>query len=198
MDELESGPRVTDDRAALAERLLREILTRLGVSADIAARASGDQVSVRVTVTAGGEGVGLEGERAPLWEPIGHLLSKMIARDPAHRVVVRMETGAGTAANAAGSPPSEGAMAGQPVPELPAVEEEVDEELSRLARELAGRAKALGKILAVGPLDARLRRAMHLAVKDVPALSTRSEGEGGARRLLFVPDVLAPTPDGPG
>jgi hypothetical protein len=37
-------------------------------------------------------------------------------------------------------------------------------------------------------MSAADRRVIHLALADVPGLSTRSEGEGAARRLLIIPD----------
>jgi predicted RNA-binding protein Jag len=46
-------------------------------------------------------------------------------------------------------------------------------------------------------MGSRERKAIHLAVKESGGVTSRSEGEGAARRLLVVPDKLAPPPTQP-
>ncbi len=161
-------------RAARASEMLTILLGHLGVTAKIAGRETADEVVLRVQVESGGDAVGLGESGAPLWEPIGYLIGKMINRDPAQRTWVSLELGAPGAA-------------GVPV-------EERDEELVQLGRALAERAKQLGKVLALGPMGARERRMIHMAVKEVTGVSSRSEGDGAARRLLIVPERLSPPP----
>jgi len=60
--------------------------------------------------------------------------------------------------------------------------------LVQLAHRLREKATRSGKIVAVNPMSAHDRRIIHLALKDVPDVSTRSEGEGAFRRLLIVPE----------
>lgn len=170
--EIQAAP---GERGAKAKELLQGLLGQLGVTADVEPGERGDDVILRVKVTAGGEPVGLSDPKAPLWEPIGYLVGKMASRDPSKRCWVTLQTG----------PEAEGAA-------LPEAE---DEELLALGRFLAERAKTLGKVLVVGPMGPRERRSIHLAVKEVPGVSSRSEGEGTARRLLVVPEKL--TPPGP-
>jgi len=161
-------------RGQRAQEILSTLLSHLGVTAQIEPREVGEDVAIRVQVTAGGETVGLADPRAPLWEPIGYLVGKMLNRDPSKRCWVTLQTG----------------------PEVPgsAPVEERDEELVKVGQFLAERAKALGKILVVGPMGPRERRSIHLAVKEIAGVSSRSEGEGVARRLLVVPEKLAPVP----
>jgi predicted RNA-binding protein Jag len=46
-------------------------------------------------------------------------------------------------------------------------------------------------------MSPRDRRAIHLALKEMPGVSSRSEGEGSLRRLLVVPDqIKGPPPEG--
>ncbi len=177
MDETTPPTQVTPnplagERTEQAKTILEEILTRLGVSAAVDAREVGDEIVLRVQVGEGAEAVGLQGPRAALWEPIGYLVSKMVGRDPSRRCFVAIETGAPGEAQAPTT--------------------ETDEDLLALGRFLAERAKRLGRVLAVGPMGSKERRVIHLAVKEVAGVSSRSEGEGGARRLLIVPDVPAP------
>ncbi len=168
---------VAGERGAVAKEILATLLGHLGVSAQIEPRETGEDVALRVQVTGGGEAVGLADPRAPLWEPIGYLVGKMFNRDPSKRSWVTLQTG----------------------PEVPGAVpvEERDEELVKMGRFLAERAKALGKVLVVGPMGPRERRSIHLAVKEVPGVQSRSEGEGAARRLLVVPEKLAPPSTGP-
>ncbi len=60
--------------------------------------------------------------------------------------------------------------------------------LVQLAHRLREKATRSGKIVAVNPMSAHDRRIIHMALKDVPGVSTRSEGEGSFRRLLIVPE----------
>jgi spoIIIJ-associated protein len=65
--------------------------------------------------------------------------------------------------------------------------EEGDPAVKAMAERLAAAAKRTGKVLAVAPISPRERRQIHLALVDVPGVSTRSEGEGIFRQLLVVP-----------
>jgi predicted RNA-binding protein Jag len=40
----------------------------------------------------------------------------------------------------------------------------------------------------------RDRRAIHLALKEMPGVSSRSEGDGSLRRLLVIPDQVKAPP----
>lgn len=63
-----------------------------------------------------------------------------------------------------------------------------NEALVQLAHRLKEKATQSGKIVAVNPMSAHDRRVIHMALKDTPGVSTRSEGEGALRRLLIVPE----------
>jgi spoIIIJ-associated protein len=62
-----------------------------------------------------------------------------------------------------------------------------DPAVKAMAARLARSAERMGKVLAIAPISARERRQIHLALVDVPGVSTRSEGEGLFRTLLIVP-----------
>lgn len=63
-----------------------------------------------------------------------------------------------------------------------------EEALEQLAHRLSEKAIRSGKVVAVNPMSAHDRRIIHLALKETPGVTTRSEGEGIHRRLLIVPD----------
>jgi spoIIIJ-associated protein len=62
-----------------------------------------------------------------------------------------------------------------------------DPAVKAMALRLAEVARRTGKVLAVSPMSARDRRAVHLALLEEEGVSTRSEGEGIFRQLLVVP-----------
>jgi spoIIIJ-associated protein len=66
--------------------------------------------------------------------------------------------------------------------------------LVQLAHRLREKATRTGKIVAVNPMSAHDRRIIHMALKETPGVTTRSEGEGIYRRLLIVPDAAGATP----
>ena len=58
-----------------------------------------------------------------------------------------------------------------------------DEDLGDSAREIARRVLEEGQSIKMGPMDARSRRLVHIALRDVEGVVTRSEGEGAYRRV---------------
>ena len=164
---------ISKERGPLARDLLVELFKRLGLPAEITLREGGEEIALHARMGEGAEAAGLAGERPTMQEPIAYLLSKMVNRggqDGGLRAYVKLSFG--------DAPPPPG--------EAPV--EETDPELVTLGKELAERAKKLGKILVVGPMGARDRRSIHVAVKEVGGATTRSEGEGLSRRVLVIPD----------
>jgi spoIIIJ-associated protein len=160
-------PPVVPSRAELAKERLMTLLGHLKVGAEVGVAEVGEEITLHVRLGEGAPEVGLSGERPPMQEPLAYLLSKMVnrgAREGGPRAFIRLDLGQG-------APPGD----------------EVDEELLALGKGLAVRAKLLGKTLTVGPMTARERRSVHLAVKEEGGATTRSEGEGFLRRILIVP-----------
>ena len=60
--------------------------------------------------------------------------------------------------------------------------------LQDMALRLADKVVQSGKIVAVNPMSAHDRRVVHMALRDVSGVSTRSEGDGPERRLLIIPE----------
>jgi spoIIIJ-associated protein len=65
-----------------------------------------------------------------------------------------------------------------------------------LARKMGAVAVSSGRVIRMSPMNAQDRRLMHMALKDHPDLTTRSEGEGLFRCLLIVPNPPAEPQDG--
>lgn len=61
------------------------------------------------------------------------------------------------------------------------------EDLTRLAERLGQKALRLGRTIKVAGMNAQDRRIIHMALRDKPGLTTRSDGEGIFRYLMIVP-----------
>jgi spoIIIJ-associated protein len=61
------------------------------------------------------------------------------------------------------------------------------ESLEQLARRLADKAKATGRVVTLNPMSPRDRRVIHMTLQADADVTTWSEGEGHFRRLLIGP-----------
>jgi spoIIIJ-associated protein len=172
---------VAKERAPMARDLLLELFRLLGLPIEVSLREGGEEITLHAKVGEGAEAAGLAGDRPSMQEPLAYLLSKMVNRglpDGGPRAFVKLSFG--------DAPPTEQASQSSI--------DETDPEIVTLGQELAERAKKLGKTLTVGPMSARERRSIHLAVKEVGGATTRSEGDGLQRRILIVPDAPSQPP----
>jgi len=62
-----------------------------------------------------------------------------------------------------------------------------EDQLSEMARRLAERVAAEGKIITFDPMSARDRRIVHMALRDMTGVRTESNGEGPDRRVQIIP-----------
>jgi spoIIIJ-associated protein len=67
-------------------------------------------------------------------------------------------------------------------------------ELQLTAQLAAERVLETGDPYALGPMNPRDRRIIHLALRDEPKVSTQSEGFGRERRVVIYPATAAPAP----
>src|SRR5438445_228735 len=61
------------------------------------------------------------------------------------------------------------------------------EALEQMAKRLAEKVKATGKVVSLSPMSPRDRRIVHLALQEDPAVTTRSHGDGQYRKVLLIP-----------
>jgi spoIIIJ-associated protein len=66
-----------------------------------------------------------------------------------------------------------------------------NEYLTSLAKRTAKKVIEEGKAYAIGPLPARERRVIHVALKNYPGVFTQSEGEEPERRVIIYPERSA-------
>ena len=67
------------------------------------------------------------------------------------------------------------------------IKAKADVDLGESAHHLAERAIEEGRTFKLGPLDPRSRRIVHLTLKEVDGVVTKSEGEGVFRRVCIIP-----------
>ncbi len=63
-----------------------------------------------------------------------------------------------------------------------------EDQLSQMARRLAQRVADEGKVITFDPMNARERRIVHVALRDVKGVRTESLGEEPQRRVQIIPD----------
>jgi spoIIIJ-associated protein len=63
-----------------------------------------------------------------------------------------------------------------------------EEQLAEMAGKLGERVAREGKVITFDPMNARDRRVVHLAIKDLPGVRTESNGQGPDRRVQIIPD----------
>ena len=66
-----------------------------------------------------------------------------------------------------------------------------EDQLSQMARKLAERVMSEGKIITFDPMNARDRRVVHIALKEITGVRTESNGEGPDRRVQIIPVKVA-------
>jgi spoIIIJ-associated protein len=62
-----------------------------------------------------------------------------------------------------------------------------EDQLAEMAQKLAKRVAKDGKVITFDPMNARDRRVVHMAIKDLPGVRTESHGEGPDRRVQILP-----------
>ncbi len=66
-----------------------------------------------------------------------------------------------------------------------------EDQLAEMAVKLGERVAKEGKVITFDPMNARDRRIVHMALKEVPGVRTESHGEGQDRRVQIIPEKAA-------
>lgn len=145
-----------------AKEVLDGLLSRLEIEAEVSVNESADEILLNIRGAGGEDVVAKDGE---LLSALQFLVNKIVNRFPEDRKLVILD--------------AEG------------FRNRREEVLGDLARRMGEKALATRKVVRLSPMTAQDRRLVHMALKDVPGLQTRSEGEGSFRCLLIVPDGFA-------
>lgn len=148
-----------EGRVELACKLLAEIVALMGFGLQVDGAVEDDRILLRLE---GDEAAELIGRKGQTLDALQFLLNRMLNRQLRDRMPVVVDTGGYRQRRA--------------------------DALKELAERLGEKATRTGKIVAVNPMSAHDRRIIHMALREVPGVTTRSEGEGASRRLLIVPE----------
>ena len=150
----------SDAFVARCKAVLEQLITHLGISCSVAARA-GQDGSVMLDVTGDAQGL-LIGRRGQTLDAIEYIVNRIVARDDepaAGRIVIDVER----------------------------YRERRRDHLTTLAERLAGKVRQTGRPVTLNPMSPRDRRIVHLALQEDASVATRSQGDGHFRKILIVP-----------
>ncbi|MCG5054042.1 MAG: KH domain-containing protein [Myxococcales bacterium] len=141
-----------------AARVLREILERMGMEAEVSAFDDGE----RVILDAHGPESGIIiGKKGATLDALQYLVNRIVFKKPG--------TGPSVVVDAEG------------------YRGRREDSLSDLAKKLAEKAVRSGRPVAAEPMSPHDRRIVHNALADDESVRTESEGEGPARRVVVFP-----------
>jgi len=152
------------ERSSLAEkreeaaRVLRDILERMSVDAEVSAFDDGE----RIVLDAHGSESGLViGKKGATLDSLQYLVSRIVFRNPgeASPIIVDAEGYRGRR----------------------------EDSLADLAKRLAEKVVRSGRPVPVEPMSAQDRKVVHKTLADHSGVRTESEGEGTARRVVIFP-----------
>lgn len=156
----------SSDREDLVEKasdILLGILKRMGIVADIDISDDDDRTTLAIQ-SADAEVV--IGRRGVVLDALQHLVNKAIFKDRGER----------------------GSERGKPiVVDAGGFRDKQIDRLRGIAQKVGEKALATQQIQKLQPMTPHDRRIVHMAVAEIPGLSTRSEGEGEDRHILIVP-----------
>lgn len=141
-----------------AKELLEGILSRMGLDYPVEAIESEESVTLNIS----GDGTGLLiGRGGQTLDAIQYIINKIINKERLDRRIIVLDT-----------------------EEYRGKREEY---LLSLASKLSQKVKRSRKPVTISNMSARDRRIIHLALKDDPAIMTKSRGEGAYRKIVILP-----------
>ncbi len=156
--EVVPAPDVPDGALEDADRFLREILTRMGIKAEVTGRKTAEGL----TLTIEGDRDGLIiGRRGQTLDALQYIVNRYMQKDQSRKVRVILDC--------------EG------------YRQRREQAIARMAQNIARKAKRSGKPVAAQPMDSSERRLFHLALKSDRGLRTESHGEGDKRKVVVYP-----------
>lgn len=169
------------EKAAAAEKTIREVLGLLKLEAEVVVDKKDDDILLKITDAEGSKAVEelFSSTKPPLAPALQFLVNKIVNRFPERRLHIVVE--------AAGS-----LQRFKPASRIRTVEgeerEEFDPELVRVAELVASKVRDTGRVISINPMQAGERRALHQTIMKVKGARTVSSGEGLYRQLHIVPD----------
>lgn len=152
------GAIVDEAKADHAREVLDSIVKRMGLEASVAVREIGERVVLDVSGPDAGRAIGKKGQTL---DALQFIVNKVVNRFPENRYYVIVDSGD--------------------------YRERHEQSLVSMARREAKRAVQQGRTITLSPMPARDRRLVHLSLAKFPGVTTKSNGEGMARRIQIIP-----------
>jgi spoIIIJ-associated protein len=147
---------------------LMGVLDRMGISGDIDVHEEEDKIILEIQTQ---DAEVLTGRKGQVMEALQHLVSKVVYKERSGEK-------------------------GKPfVVDADGYRDKHIERLRALASRMAEKALKSQAIVELSPMSAHDRRIVHMAIAEIPGLSSRSEGEGDDRHILVVPAEAAVAAD---
>jgi spoIIIJ-associated protein len=153
----------TPDREDLAEKaseFLLGVLERMGISADIDIKDDPDKTVLEIQTK---DTELVIGRRGVVMDALQHLVNKVVYRDRTGDRTKPLVIDAG------------------------GFRDKQVERLRAIAQKMGEKALQTKQIVELQPMTPHDRRIVHMAIAEIPGLSSRSEGEGDERHILVVP-----------
>lgn len=150
-----------EDLAEKASEFLLGVLERMGISADIDIKDDTDKTILEIQTK---DTELVIGRRGVVMDALQHLVNKVVYRD---------RTG--------------GERTKPLVVDAGGFRDKQVERLRALAQRMGEKALQTKQIVELQPMTPHDRRIVHMAIAEIPGLSSRSEGEGEDRHILVVP-----------
>jgi len=154
-----------EDLAEKASDFLLGVLERMGISADIDIRDESDRTVLEIQTS---DTELVIGRRGVVIDALQHLVNKAVYKERGERDPNK-ERGKPLVVDAGG------------------YRDKQVERLRALAQRMAEKALETKQIVELQPMSPHDRRIVHMAIAEIPGLSSRSEGEGEDRHILVVP-----------
>jgi len=152
------------ERTSLAEKreeaakVLREILERMKVDAEVSAFDDGEKI---ILDAHGCESALVIGKKGATLDSLQYLVSRIVFKNPGEALPIVVD--------------AEGYRGRR------------EDSLTELARKLAEKVVRSGRPVPVEPMSPQDRKVVHKALAEHPGVRTESEGEGPARRVVIFP-----------
>ena len=153
----------TADREDLAEKaseFLLGVLERMGISADIDIKDDTDKTTLEIQTQ---DTELVIGRRGVVIDALQHLVNKAVYKERRDEKTKPLVVDAG------------------------GFRDKQIERLRSLAQRMGEKALQTKQIVELQPMSPHDRRIVHMAIAEIPGLSSRSEGEGEDRHILIVP-----------
>lgn len=156
-----------EDLAEKASEFLLGVLERMGIAADIDIKDDKDRTTLEIQTK---DSELVIGRRGVVMDALQHLVNKVVYRDRTGDKTKPLVVDAG------------------------GFRDKQIERLRSLGQRMAEKALQTKQIVELQPMTAHDRRIVHMAIAEIPGLTTRSEGEGEDRHILIVPGPAAAPP----